>query len=529
MKTLRLVAATALVSSVFALSASAAEKEWWNVDFTSPTPNGVQLTVSELGALTNDASTMAAGTVQPYTNGVWSAVDSDESYVTNEFNPSRSFGGSNCLRLDTQGNDLTWKPDENLASNGVQTLVDADLYLVGSDSEPTDFDANGDVQAAIYLKNLTDEENGGDTTNSVLCLYVWDDDAGKSKWIDLAGYKTTPTNDLLDNTWYRIQVMVDHSGDKPKVSVKVNDTQMHDANNDASWEAANNPTAKTAGRISSVAFRGTGAVDNFVGKTVVEEAGETYNFTAAVYCNNTLVGSGNDGNTTRIKPAEVGSGTSVEFDGFTFVIVDEQTLEPSNVLSRIEFLDPTDGTTVLTNFTYTFAYDATEGIASVTPDADDTGYVKFDKEEGYQTGPFSVTASNVGAVGDTVIVKIYFVDLNAPQPSEPTPVDPGQSLDSVTDADVIPAGVVSETDDGTGVTTDYFVVNFRAPEAGVTYTLMVSSDLTLTEEQWKGVGTGAATAATGDGTATSSATGELITLKVPISGNAAFFKIKASK
>ena len=158
MKTLRLVAATALVSSVFALSASAAEKEWWNVDFTSPTPNGVQLNVSELGALTNDASTMAAGTVQPYTNGVWSAVDSDESYVTNEFNPSGSFGGSNCLRLDTQGNDLTWTPDENLASNGVQTLVDADLYLVGSDSAPTDFDANNDVQAAIYLKNETDND-----------------------------------------------------------------------------------------------------------------------------------------------------------------------------------------------------------------------------------------------------------------------------------------------------------------------------------------------------------------------------------
>lgn len=525
MKTLRLVAATALVSSVFALSASAAESEWWNVDFTSPTPNGVQLNVSELGALTNDAANMAAGTVQPYTNGVWSAVDSDESYVTNEFNPSGSFGGSNCLRLDTQGNDLTWTPDENLASNGVQTLVDADLYLVGSDSAPTDFDANNDVQAAIYLKNQTDDDSQ-ETTNSVLCLYVYNSSTESNIWVDLAGVE------LTDQSWAHIQVKVDHSdATQPMVSVRVNDTQMYAVGNATAtnWPAANNSTAKAAGRISSVAFRGTGAVDNFVGKTVVEEAGETYNFTAAVYCNNTLVGSGNDGNTTRIKPAEVGSGTSVEFDGFTFVIVDEQTVEPSNVLSRIEFLDPTDGTTVLTNFTYTFAYDATEGIASVTPDADDTGYVEFDEEGGYQTGPFSVTASNVGAVGDTVIVKIYFVDLNAPQPSEPTPVDPGQSLDSVTDADVIPAGVVSETDDGTGVTTDYFVVNFRAPEAGVTYTLMVSTDLTLTEDQWKGVGTGAATAATGDGTATSSAAGELITLKVPISGNAAFFKIKASK
>jgi len=527
MKTLRLVAATALVSSVFALSASAAEKEWWDVTFESDSfQTGFPgVVIGELGALTNDASTMAAGTVQPYTNGVWSAVDSDESYVTNEFNPSGSFGGDNCLRLDTQGNDLTWTPEATLVSNNVQTLVDADLYLVGSDSAPTDFDTAGDVQAAIYLKNLTDDDSQ-ETTNSVLCLYFYNSSILSNDWVELAGVE------LTDQNWAHIQVKVDHSDTtQPMVSVRVNDTQMHAVGNATAtnWPAANNSTAKAAGRISSVAFRGTGAVDNFVGKTVAEE--EAYcDFTAQVYLDNSLVAQDDDGNTTRfLQDQLVGSTT---FEGFS--IDNYLDGETTYALSKVEILDPTDGVTIVDTINYTYTDPATPGTSGqVTPDKADGAYMFFEPDffdATLQGGPFTVTVPTTGAPdgGSVVVVKIYFTSFNPPQ-AELTPVDPGQSLDPVADADVIPAGVVSETDDGTGVTTDYFVVNFRAPEAGVTYTLMVSTDLTLTEEQWKGVGTGAATAATGDGTATSSATGELITLKVPISGNAAFFKIKASK
>ena len=512
MKTLRLAAATALVSSVFALSASAAESEWWDVTFESASfqANFPGLTIGELGTLTNDEDRMAAGTVQPYASGVWSAVDSDESYVTNGLATNFVNGAmtevanTTYLKLDTQGNDLTWTPEATLVSNNVQTLVDADLYLVGSDSAPTDFDTAGDVQAAIYLKNLTDDESQ-ETTNSILCVYVYNSSIESNEWVELEGAP------LTDQSWAHIQVKVDHSDADVMVSVRVNDTQMYAVGNATAtnWPAANNATAQNAKRISSVAFRGTGAVDNFVGKTVVEEAGETYNFTAEVYCNNTLVGSGNDGNTTRIKPAEVGSGTSVEFDGFTFVIVDEQTVEPSNVLSRIEFLDPTDGTTVLTNFTYTFAYDATEGIASVTPDADDTGYVKFDKEEGYQTGPFSVTASNVGAVGDTVIVKIYFVDLNEPQPSTPK-VDVGEGLAAYKEAnptaDVPDPVAFNET-------TDLFEVSFVPPVAG-RYVLMTSATVNGTYVEDPGSEVNVTT------------TGEPVTLtESTTSATAKFFKI----
>ncbi len=529
MKTLRLAAATALVSSVFALSASAAEKEWWNVDFENPTPGGTNLVVGVLGPLTNDAATMAAGTVQPYASGVWSAVDSDESYVTNGLATNFVNGAmtevanTTYLKLDTQGNDLTWTPTNG--QTGVQTLVDADLYLVGSDSAPTDFDTEMDVQTAIYLKNEVDEISQK-TTNSVLCVYVYNDDAKKSDWIELAGVP------LTDQSWAHIQVKVDHAINK--VSVKVNNVTMHESGkpSETSWDVANPESSGPAGKISSVAFRGTGAVDNFVGTTVEVET-ERFDFTAEVYVGTVLQNEGLTGNRTRVVTNVVsGVGTTNVFSGFVLSDYDYENLESDDVswyLSKVEILDPATGAAS----SYEFTWDEDSLAIVPTVPATQNPDIRFATEVGeddeghevmYQTGTFSVAASTEGAVSNAVLVKIYFTDLNA---AELTPVDPGQSLDPVTDAGVVPAGVVSETDGG--VTTDYFVVNFRAPEAGVTYTLMVSTDLTLTEDQWKGVGPGAATAATGDGTATSTAADELITLKVPISGNAAFFKIKASK
>ena len=205
MKTLQWAAA-ALAVGALALPAraeTATTNDWWNVTFE---PGSFQtgfgeLTVGELGTLTNDETKSEC--VQPYASGVWTMIDGDESYVTNEFNPTNlpagEFGRDYCIKLDTQGNDLTWTPTG--AVDNLSYLVDADLYLVGSDSAPdaSDFDADSDVQAAIYLKNETNEETG-ETTNSVLCVYVEDADTGKSYWQELKGVK------LDDNSWAHVQV-----------------------------------------------------------------------------------------------------------------------------------------------------------------------------------------------------------------------------------------------------------------------------------------------------------------------------------
>ena len=499
MKTNRLTALAVAVSSVFALSAAAGETEWWDVDFTSPTPNNVDLVTGELGALTNDA-TLAAVT-QPYASGVWSAADSDESYVTNEFNAAGTFGGNNCLRLDTQGNDLTWTPTNS--ATGVQTLVDVDLYLVGSDSAPTDFDTAGDVQAAIYLKNMVDDDSQ-ETTNSVLCVYVYDDDAEENIWVELEGTQ------LTDQSWAHVQVSVDSS--TKKVSVKVNDTPMHacgDATS-ASWTVAN-PTAPTATKINSIAFRGTGAVDNFVGKTLEEEVAYL-DFTAEVYIGTALQNLDDTGNMSRLaENQEVTTGSTVTFDGFS--IDNYESGEVTHYLSRIEILDPADGTTVLDTITYTYTAPELAGTSGqVTPDKDDSAYVVFDPDffdDTLQGGPFSVTVPTAGAESDMVIVKIYFVDLNPPQPSTPE-VDVGEGLAAYKaanpDADV-PAPVAFNE------TTDLFEVSFVAPQTG-RYVLMVCDTIDGTYVEDAGSAVNVATA------------GEPVTLtESQSSATSKFFKI----
>ena len=340
MKALR---CAALALAIVGLSAQGAEStnDWWEVKFTSPTPvapegeedwpqgyGGVNLPVDEgtLGALTNNF--FQNGAQQPYLAGHWTMIDGDESYITNSFNATNTwtaFGFDECIKLDTQGNDLTWTVETNELNNhimeeGRKALVDADLYLVGSDSEPTEFDT-GDVQTAIYLKNETDDGEGGtgETTNSVLCVYVYDENAENNYWQELDGVE------LEDNAWARVQVLVDHSDDAskpPTVQVFVNGTQMHSRNGtDTFWTAANGPTSQDAKRVSSVAFRGTGAVDNFVGRTLKEESA-FLDFTAEVYMNNVLVpADSSDANkTTILLDREVKSGTSETFEGFSFVV-----------------------------------------------------------------------------------------------------------------------------------------------------------------------------------------------------------------
>ena len=477
MKTNRLTALAVAVSSVFALSAAAGETEWWNVtleneSFQQGFPG---LTFGELGALTNDAANMAAGTVQPYASGVWIAVDSDESYVTNEYFPTGNFGGNNCLRLDTQGNDLTWKPDTNDIPAGLQTLVDVDLYLVGSDSAPTDFDTAGDVQAAIYLKNLTDDESQ-ETTNSVLCVYVYDQSIESNRWVELEG--TTVTNE----NWAHVQVSVDSS--TKKVSVTVNNTPMH-ARGDAtstSWTVAN-PTAPTATKINSIAFRGTGAVDNFVGKTLEEEVAQ-FNFTAQVLLDNSPVAADVSGNTTRVLQ-DWTVGIAAPFEGFSIddyqydELLDEET--PATYgLSKIEIYDVT-GTTILATFNYT--YDESDG--SATTEADDTDYVDFSAGD----GTFKVTVATVGATGDATLAKIYFTSLNPPQPLTPE-VDVGEGLAAYKaanpDADVPDPVAFNET-------TDLFEVSFVAPQTG-RYVLMVCDTIDGTYVEDAGSAVNVATA-----------------------------------
>jgi len=424
MKTLRIAALAVAVSGVFTLGAKAGTdtNNWWDVTFDDKLGlcDLENQTVGPDGAmvvLTNqfkqgDGATVS---VQTWDSGIWYTQDGDETIVTNGYFPTntyKAYGSDLCLKLDTQGNDLTWRVDPtNTMADSRTALVDADLYLVGSDSPPDagDFDAAEDVQTAVYLKNETDEDTG-ETTNSVLCVYAYDSDAKANYWQELKGVK------IEDNSWASVKVVVDHAkvidpqNPYPVVQVFVNGVKMTARDGDTDhWTAANSDAAQTAGRVSSVAFRGTGAVDNFVGK-LVETTFDSFTFTAEVYMNGNLVAQGTEGNVTRVEEdVEAGPGKVARFEDFLISDYDydfEET-EASWALSKVVVID--QGTGAETTYHYEW-----DGFNAVCLEGDNPA-LDIDTLTGpngeYQTGLFDAIPSTAGATKDGLIIKIYFDDL----------------------------------------------------------------------------------------------------------------------
>ncbi len=449
LKSLSLVALAAFGLSAYGGTTT---NDWWNVTLEADSfqANFPGLEIGQLGALTNDESTMAAGTVQPYAAGVWSALDGDESYVTNGLATNWVSGSmtevenTTYLKLDTQGNDLTWTPDTTDVSNNIIALVDADLYLVGSDSAPdaSDFDSAGDVHTAVYLKNETDEDSGN-TTNSVLCVYVYDSIGKVRYWQELDG------EPLDDNAWAHVQVVVDYAeASTPMVQVFVNGTQMH-ARDDASttsWTAAIKGSSATVYKLSSVAFRGTGAVDNFVGTTQAVSY-DSYNFTAEVYMDGVPQAAGDDGNLTRVVEADAGEGKTADFTGFSFHDFVAGGVA-TYALSRIEISNLVSGAVASYQYGYnnvshqiipeTPSENIVFEMATGTYEDEDTG---DEIEYEYQTGAFTVSAPTVGATADSTIVNIYFKTIGAYDAYATTTVDGATTTNAVTLKPVAAGGV----------------------------------------------------------------------------------------
>ena len=448
LKSLSLVALAAFGLSAYGGTTT---NDWWNVTLEDDSfqANFPGLEIGQLGALTNDESTMAAGTVQPYAAGVWSALDGDESYVTNGLATNWVSGSmtevenTTYLKLDTQGNDLTWTPDTTDVSNNIIALVDADLYLVGSDSAPdaSDFDSAGDVHTAVYLKNETDEDSGN-TTNSVLCVYVYDSVGMTRYWQELAGVE------LEDNAWAHVQVVVDYAdASTPMVQVFVNGTQMH-AREDASvtsWTAAIKGSSANVYKLSSVAFRGTGAVDNFVGTTQVVSYDRAF-FKAEVYLDGVLT---NELCQVTAEKYDIGGVLKPSFEGYHFD--DLEYNDPATyALSKIEIIDFANNRTR----TYEYEYDPDDededGIY-MEPKAgtEETEDIYFDPDpvEGYQIGTFSVKPPTAGATvpededEPITIVNIYFKTVGAHDAYATTTVGGTATTNAVTLKPVAAGGV----------------------------------------------------------------------------------------
>ena len=200
------VAAAVAMTSVMAASTSS----WWSIDFDS---------------YTDEAKVSAAnGTIE--TQGTWTQQDDDLSVVT-----------SQSLSLNTQGKDLLWTPNAPAESYD-SVILDADVKFVASDVEPT---TDNSMQTAIYLK-ATD---GGD----VLCVY--------QDTADGAAWEAKDAFTIADGDTKHVTITIDYSDETPMVTLTIGDTSVE------------YPVANVADKVSSVAFRGTGVVDNFKAQTSV--------------------------------------------------------------------------------------------------------------------------------------------------------------------------------------------------------------------------------------------------------------------
>lgn len=248
-----------VVAGSLALSAQAGTTEWWTEDFSGYSLDITQMTNRLVKA------------------GIWTTQEGDTSFLAASYSNncySSYYDGvdhpvpSDVLVLNTEGKDLTFAPTNATAVSSV-TVVDADVFFVGSESAPSFTDT--DIQFAMYLQV---PEDGGD--NAVM-VYVRDQ--GAAAWVAL-----DDTDDIDDKTWHHIQVKIDYGVQAGRtVNVIIDGV---DKTPQGGLVIANN--ASSAQGLSSVSFRGTGAVDNFAGGWETVDPLPLHTFTASAYVDGVL-------------------------------------------------------------------------------------------------------------------------------------------------------------------------------------------------------------------------------------------------
>lgn len=240
MKYQNLAAIAAATGALAIGSAADTPTEWWNADFESAAEGEFELSLAVDG-----------GTFTKENENDKSAVYAFSSEDAEKYGETEG----KALNLNTEGSTLTFQPSAP-SSSATQTVVDADVWFVGAESDPGSFDSAGDVQVAVYLK-VTDDES----VAPELMAYTYED--GESIFKSLPN---AAAFEFADKSWYHIQILVDRTTRNATYKVGAKgcaDAELVDlgtlrlANSDGSV----NP-------VSEVGFRGTGMVDNFVGKQI---------------------------------------------------------------------------------------------------------------------------------------------------------------------------------------------------------------------------------------------------------------------
>ncbi|NLB68512.1 MAG: hypothetical protein GX804_02340, partial [Lentisphaerae bacterium] len=398
------------------------------------------------------------------------------------------------LKLDTQGSDLTWTPVP-LQDPADQVLVDAKIFLVGSETPPapSSFDnvAESPVQTAVYLRTDIDEE--GDVENTVLCAYVNDPFEG-NVWVELEGEDLEMENE----NWYDIRIELTYSETgSPKVRFIVEETVMTlKGDTQEQFDIANGSDflQSASKKVNSVSFRGTGRVDNFVGTVVEAEMAASVDFSWATYTD------GEEDAIANVAQAAVNTGSV----GTPWTILFGEVADDEETTLSAVLVIKNENT--VTNI-YTASYDGTEW--TFDPDDDTLGYDS-------NNWAISVTITPEEDDTDYVVQGWYGIlpDFGDDDPGPEEPEDPAApTIGGGLGAGEAAVAFEDVEDD------EYFVVQFAAPEAGVTYSLESTADIGT--PNW---------AAEDDPLASMTSVDEddLITLKAPTDGaTKKFFRVKA--
>ena len=349
------LALAGVVAGSLALSAQAAvTNSWWSEDFS----------YESFAAMTNAPST-----------GAWTVVDGDTSWIEQGSYSNCATTGN--LVLNTEGNDLTFTPTAYSGDGATSvTVVDADVFFVGSESEPSNL--GNDVQFALFLK-VPETENAA---NAVM-VYISDDSG--AKWVELGN-----TSDIADKSWHHVSVQISYAQGETYHAARVF-IDGAEKTSSSTLRLANN--AQTATGLNSVSFRGTGAVDNFKGGFYYEAPPAVHTFTASVYVDGALDQSTTIAPQTEYVGADITFGVPYDVDG--------------KALSKIVVKALGEGEDV--EYTVTDV----DGALVITPDGLD-----FSEED-----DLLVTLSTVGAepTGESLTyaaLEVYYGE--EPTPPEPT-------------------------------------------------------------------------------------------------------------
>lgn len=207
--------------------------------------------------------------------GTWYADNEDASeIIAGPISATTSVGAATGeakhLELKTEGKELKWTPDhvtESLA------LIEMKVRLVASDTVPSIDTTDTSIHAAVYLfENETNKED------IALYAYAYDPAVGAESnlWVKIADLNTDGCSGLTNGCMMALRVLMDYEEMKASYEGAVISDPTADPiyyplplpNDDLLM--ANQSTAGTGdyATLNSIAFRGTGGVDDLFVKEI---------------------------------------------------------------------------------------------------------------------------------------------------------------------------------------------------------------------------------------------------------------------